>query len=76
MGGEDKHICMLLVPPVLVFDLEVVALQVIELFPAVGTSDISADLQLPCQQDCLLGSSTLSQQFCSHQGCGPPWAGC
>lgn len=70
------HICILLVPPVLAFDLEVVALEVIELYLVVGTSDISADQQLPCQQDCLLGSSTFFQQFCPHQGCGPPWAGC
>lgn len=39
MGGEDKHICTLLV----LLDLEVVALEVTELFPVVGTSDISAD---------------------------------
>lgn len=51
-------------------------LEVIELFPVVGTCDISADQQLPCHQDCLLGCSTFSQQFCSHQGCAPPWAGC
>lgn len=37
------HICILLVPPVLAFDLEVVALEVIELYLVVGTSDISAD---------------------------------